>query len=192
MEKKNWSIRSGQDLAIALGTLVIAMSVMALIAVPAMSSVLPAVVAGSADCDCENCTSAVRSIEDMGCDTKLELPAGSVIWMCQYLVYSNETGYLIGINLCDDDDWEEYGRLITELTGLENQEEWDILYADMLLKKPYLEEYFPDQGFCILSCLDCDCFWCLIDKANERGCPVKIVMYDCCCTVLPIIPVFIY
>lgn len=192
MEKKNWSIRSLEDLGIAVTVLVIVFSVISLIMMPAISSVLPAIVAGSADCDCENCTLAVRSIEDMGCDMELELPAGSVIWMCQYLVYSNETEQLIGIDLCDEEDWEEYEELITEITGLENQEEWNILYADMLFKKLYLEKYFPDQGFCILSCLDCDCFWCLIDAANDRGCPVRIVMYDCCCLIAPIIPVFIY
>ena len=190
--RKKGSIKSVGDLAIALGTLAIALIVFALITMPAISSVLPAVVSASS-ADCEGCeVSAMSIIGNVGCDEELELPPGSVIWLCQYLVYSNETGDLIGIDLCDDEDWEEYGELITEITGLDNQEEWETLYKGMLYKKCYVRPYLEDQGFCIISCVDCDCFWCLVNMANDCGCPIKIVMYDCCCIVCPIIPVFMY
>ena len=189
---KKGSIRSARDLGVALAVLAIACSVIALITMPMMSSVLPNVVAAS-DIDCEGCEiSAVSIIGNVGCDMEMELPPGSVIWMCQYLVYSNETGDLVGINLCDDEDWEEYGELITEITGLEDQEEWETLYHDMLYKKCYVSGYLQDQGFYVISCLDCDCFWYLIDMADNCECPVRIAMYDCCCVICPIIPVFVY
>ena len=191
---KKGSIRSGRDLGIALITLAIACSVIALITMPVMSSVLPSIVSAG-NPDCESCQISATSIigADCRCDTELELPPGSVIWLCQYLVYSNQTGQLIGIDLCDDDDWAEYGELITEITGLNDKEEWEVLYADMLYKKRYVGEcYLPDQGFYVVSCLDCDCFWYLIDMANDCDCPVRIAMYDCCCVICPIIPVFVY
>lgn len=188
-EKKS-SIRSKQDLGIAMSTFVIAMSVVALIAMPVVSSVIPNVLANTV----EYPVSAASIMPgNIGCDMEMELPPGSAIWLCQYLVYSNETGQLIGIDLCKDEDWLEYGQLINEFTGLGNKEEWEVLYADMLYKKPYVKEYLLDQGFYVISCVDCDCFWYLIDLANECDCPVKIAMYDCCCIVSPIIiPVFVY
>ena len=190
---KKGSIRSAHDLVIASGVLVIAFSVIMLITAPVMSSVLPSVVTAN-NFDCENCKIPGTGIigAGYGCDIELELPAGSVIWMCQYLVYSNETGDLIGINLCDDEDWEEYGWLITEITGLDDQGEWNILHKDMLYKECYVNEYLQDQGFYVISCLDCDCFWYMIDLANNCDCPVRIVMYDCCCVITPFIPVFVY
>jgi hypothetical protein len=187
--KNKSSIQSGRDALIAFGTLAIAFSVITLIMVPAMSTALPAVVAASSE-GCE--ISAVRTMGGIGCGAELELPAGSVIWMCQYLVYSNETGDLIGIDLCNHDDWEEHGKLITEITGLDNQDEWDTLYHGMIYKECYVKGYLEDQGFYVISCLDCDCFWYLIDLAGRCHCPVRIVMYDCCCVISPIIPVFMY
>ena len=185
------SIRSVQDLGIALGVFAIACGVIALITMPAIGSVLPAVVAGNVDC--ENCeVSAVSIIGDIGCGVEMNLPAGSSIWMCEYLVYSNKTGDLIGINLCDDEDWLRYGDIITEITGLDNRDEWQTLYHDMLYKKCYVNGYLQDQGFYVISCLDCNCFWYLIDMADNCDCPVRIVMYDCCCVTSMIIPVFVY
>ena len=190
---KKGSIRSARDLAIALGVFAIACGVIGLITMPVMSSALPSVVAAG-NFDCENCQIPVAGIigADYRCDTELELPAGSAIWLCQYLVYSNETGQLIGIDLCDDDDWAEYGELITEITGLDDKEELETLLKDMLYKKSYVNEYLQDQGFCVISCLDCDRFWYLVEQANDCNCPVRIAMYDCCCVVSPIIPVFVY
>ena len=194
MERKKSSIRSVGDLVIALGAFAVACSVIALITMPVVSSVLPAVVSAS-DFDCDSCEiPAISVVGDLGLsyNTKLELPTGSAIWMCQYLVYSNETEDLIGIDLGNHEDWAKYGELITEITGLDNQEQWETLYQDMIYKKPYVEGYLEDQGFCVISCLDCEYFWHLVEQANECECPVRIAMYDCCCVVCPIIPVFVY
>lgn len=190
-ERKS-SIRSKQDLGIALGTFVIAMSVVTLITMPVVSSVIPTVVASAVGYENYPVSAASIMPGNIGCDMEMELPPGSAIWLCQYLVYSNETGQLIGIDLCKDEDWTEYGDVITEFTGLDDKEEWEVLYADMFRKKPYVKEYLLDQGFYVISCVDCDCFWDLIDLANKCDCPVKIAMYDCCCIVSPIIPVFVY
>jgi hypothetical protein len=184
---KKGSIQSGRDLAIASGTLIIAFSVITLILVPAMSAALPGVVSAA---DGQNCQ--ISAMGFMGCDTELELPAGSVIWICQFLTYSDEAGDLIDIDLCNHDDWVKHGELIEELTGLENEEQWERLFQDMIYQEDYVKLYLQDEGFSVISCLDCDRFWSLVTQANECECPVKIAMYDCCCVISPIIPVFMY
>ncbi len=191
-EKKGrgvWSVQTAQDLVIALGTFAVACIVVALITMPVISSAVPNVLASAGQCPI---SAASVIAKDIDCDTEMELPPGSAIWICRYLVYSNETGQLIGIDLCRDDDWLEYGELINELTGLDSKSEWETLYADMFRREPYVKEYLLDQGFYVISCVDCDCFWYLIDQANKCDCPVKIAMYDCCCVVFPVIPVFVY
>jgi hypothetical protein len=191
-EKKRGSIQSAKDIGIALGTVVVALVVILMITTPVLQR-FPVATAGSIDyCSgCSGSSGIVNSFTGRDCCEEIELPSGSMIWVCQYIAYwqENET---ISINLNKEESWEEHGDLIFNLTELESKEKWEILCAEMFSRDEHAEEYLLDQGFYVISCSDCDCFWLLVDMANNCECPLRIAMYDCCCVICPIIPIFIY
>ncbi len=192
-QKQKGSIRSPKDMGIALGTFSVALVVITLITTPVFTSVFPTVVAsGLVGNDCCYGTNIVNIFTGDVCCEEIELlPPGSAIWLCQYIVYY-ESAAIIRINLNNEENWAEYEDLIVNLTGFESKEDWEAFCADMISRDPCVKEYILDQGFYVISCLDCECFWYLIDMADKCDCPVRIAMYDCCCTLCPVIPIFIY
>lgn len=173
--KKKRSIQSWKDVSIAIGVCTIALVVISLISMPVLSMVL-------SEAKYNTC-----------CESVGELPANSTVWLCQYLIFYDENGNTLRMDLNDKDTWNEYDNLIMNLTGLATREEWTELCIDMLNQEVYVDSYVIAERFNVISCVDCEEFKRLVQIAINNEEPVKIVMYDCCCNICPyIIPIFVY